>query len=329
MSVKKINFEQIALIVNKINLLKKLLPSGLVFCDAGAKGGMHELPKLAELSHLHAFEPNPSESDSLTANHYNKKFASARVYNTALSDVTGFATLNIMQRASMSSLLEPDFKNYNFHFGMMENYTDWKENISVKEKIKVEVTTLDKFGENSLTHIDFLKLDTQGTELNILKGAQRLLKEHGIYVVKTEVSFVPVYKDQCLFSEVDVFLRSHNMILIDCLFYENKVHEKPEIKNKSILKDVTRYSSGGDAIYMLNIECVPTYKQQEAALKTGIILAELRYKSQAYQLLTNYGGIDESTTVEIIELLSERNTKEKLKRLIKNFCPPLILTYFK
>lgn len=329
MSVKKINFEQIALIVNKINLLKKLLPSGLVFCDAGAKGGMHELPKLAGLSHLHAFEPNPSESDSLTANHYNKKFASAKVYNTALSDVPGFATLNIMQRASMSSLLEPDFKNYNFHFGMMENYNDWKENISVKEKIKVEVTTLDKFSENSLTHIDFLKLDTQGTELNILKGAQRFLKEHGIFVVKTEVSFVPVYKEQCLFADVDLFLRSYNMILIDCLFYENQTHEKPVTKNKSTLKDKTRYSSGGDAIYMLNIECVPTYKQQEAALKTGIILAELRYKSQAYQLLTNYGGIDESTTVEIIELLSVRNTKEKLKRLIKNFCPPLILTYFK
>ncbi len=46
--------------------------------------------------------------------------------------------------------------------------------ISVKE---VEITTLDKFCQiEAINEIDFIQLDIQGYELNVLKGASSILK---------------------------------------------------------------------------------------------------------------------------------------------------------
>jgi FkbM family methyltransferase len=53
--------------------------------------------------------------------------------------------------------------------------------------------------------IDFLKLDVQGAELDVILGATRLLK--GALLVHTEVEFIPMYTDQPLFGDVDVALR--------------------------------------------------------------------------------------------------------------------------
>lgn len=54
--------------------------------------------------------------------------------------------------------------------------------------------------------VDVLKLDTQGSELDILKGATQTLE--GFSWVVTEVEFVPLYESQPLFADVDTFLRS-------------------------------------------------------------------------------------------------------------------------
>lgn len=53
--------------------------------------------------------------------------------------------------------------------------------------------------------VDYLKLDVQGAELDILRNAAVTLAR--TLVVHTEVSFVPIYEDQPLFADVDVVLR--------------------------------------------------------------------------------------------------------------------------
>ncbi len=59
---------------------------------------------------------------------------------------------------------------------------------------------------------DVLKMDVQGAELDCLKGATRILKESVVFV-QTEVEFVPLYKGQPLFADVDAFLRSQGFML--------------------------------------------------------------------------------------------------------------------
>lgn len=50
--------------------------------------------------------------------------------------------------------------------------------IAYKEKIKVKLTTLDKFvEENNIKKIDFIKIDAEGSEREIIKGAKLIIKK--------------------------------------------------------------------------------------------------------------------------------------------------------
>jgi FkbM family methyltransferase len=54
-------------------------------------------------------------------------------------------------------------------------------------EIEVECTTIDIFcNEFGLDKIDYLKIDTEGSELNILKGAKKYLENKKINVIQTE-----------------------------------------------------------------------------------------------------------------------------------------------
>lgn len=59
--------------------------------------------------------------------------------------------------------------------------------------------------------IDFIKLDVQGSELDILKNGVNTLAN--TMVVQSEVEFVALYKDQPLFGDVQVFMRKQGFQL--------------------------------------------------------------------------------------------------------------------
>lgn len=64
--------------------------------------------------------------------------------------------------------------------------------------------------ENLVRGFDFLKIDVQGYELKVFEGAGRLLND--AVAVQTEVSFVPLYKEQPTFADVDSDLRARGFI---------------------------------------------------------------------------------------------------------------------
>jgi FkbM family methyltransferase len=59
---------------------------------------------------------------------------------------------------------------------------------------------------------DFMKLDVQGAEVDVLNGAEKMLET--VTVIHTEVEFVPMYKGQPLFAEVDQRLRQAGFSLL-------------------------------------------------------------------------------------------------------------------
>jgi FkbM family methyltransferase len=141
---------------------------------------------------LIGFEPNPVEFQKLIARPQPK-----RVYLPYAVGQGGEAVLNVCFAAGMSSLLEPNFKILR-HFHAFE---EWGQ---VVNRIPVVTRRLDDVSE--IKTVDYLKLDVQGSELAILRGGTRTLA--GTLVVHLEMPFVPLYRDQPMFGDIDIFLRS-------------------------------------------------------------------------------------------------------------------------
>ena len=71
------------------------------------------------------------------------------------------------------------------------------ERLSQVEKVDCQFTTLDDFcDENNVEFIDFLKIDVQGAEFKVLKGAKKALSEKRIGVIQLEVILVDTYIGQ-------------------------------------------------------------------------------------------------------------------------------------
>jgi FkbM family methyltransferase len=105
-------------------------------------------------------------------------------------------TLNVCELEGMTSLLVPDPA----HLALFNLFPIWGE---VKERIPVATHKLDDIAE--ITALDFLKMDVQGGERDVLAHGRAKLKD--AVAVQTEVSFVPLYQKQPAFGEIDLALR--------------------------------------------------------------------------------------------------------------------------
>ena len=105
-------------------------------------------------------------------------------------------TLNICQLEGMTSLLVPDPA----HLALFNLFPIWG---AVKSQIPVSTRKLDDIAE--IAHLDFLKMDIQGAEREVLAHGRAKLKE--CVVIQTEVSFVPLYQSQPVLGEMDLALR--------------------------------------------------------------------------------------------------------------------------
>jgi FkbM family methyltransferase len=305
---------------------KQIFASKEITCvDAGAAGGLSELHKLRKFINLFSFEPLSNSFSELKSNtHLTNQFKGHNVFPTALHSISGIAGLHIANRPSMSSLLEFDEEVFDKHFGFTRGSAGWKKSLLQVKTEKVNVTTLDIWSEeNKIQSIDFFKLDTQGTELEILKGAENLLANNKISVIKTEFSNFPVYKNQCLHPELDSFLKLNGFDLVDLIFYPDTVYQsgKCSVNDNKKLSQEPPIGAGGDAVYVLREE----FMEPDTALKAGFILGSMGYYGLASELLSNKAGLNKSETEKLmIEIAPKKNFKKKLKGFIS---PVLIKLY--
>jgi len=125
-----------------------------------------------------------------------KKGPRERYLPYALADGTE-RTLHVCELEGMTSLLVPDPA----HLALFNLFPTWGR---VKERIPVTTRKLDDIAE--ITALDFLKMDVQGVEREVLAHGQAKLKD--TVAIQTEVSFVPLYKDQPCFGDMDLTLRA-------------------------------------------------------------------------------------------------------------------------
>ena len=165
----------------------------------GSTGGWWTVPPLARIV---GFEPDADECARLNAALLPN--AAVRYVPTALGRATGTATLFVTEEPACSSLYPPDES-------LAARYPDLAGMRGVGE-VSLPVVSLDEWVESEGERdVVFAKLDTQGSELDILEGAPGVLA--GILGLEVEVQFAPLYRDSPVFADVDRNLRDHGLAL--------------------------------------------------------------------------------------------------------------------
>jgi FkbM family methyltransferase len=179
-----------------------LAPSRLTHVvDVGANpldgGTPPYLPMLkAGLCHVTGFEPQLRELLALQLAHGpNELYLPYAVGDGSSS------TLKVCRATGMTSLLEPDPT-------MLGLFPALQPCGEVIERIPVETRRLDDISE--IEHLDFLKIDIQGSELSVFQSGHEKLAE--AVAIQTEVSFMTLYLKQPSFGEVDSELRGQGFI---------------------------------------------------------------------------------------------------------------------
>ena len=168
-----------------INFIKNKNP--IYICDIGAS----LIDKTDFIDNLYnnsnckiiGFEPNIEEFNKLEKKNPNKNY-----YNYAIGDGSE-KILNVCKGVGMTSFLEPNID-------YLKNFSWFDTNSEIIKKEKVKTKKLDSLEEK----IDFLKIDVQGYESEVIKYGEEKIKNS--LVVQIETSPIPLYKNERTFSEV-------------------------------------------------------------------------------------------------------------------------------
>ena len=210
----------------------------------------------AGLAQVLGFEPVQSECAKLNA----CRRAGHCYLPCAIGDGSR-RTLHECNFSMTSSLYEPNS-------ALLDLYQNLGELCRVVGKQEIDTVRLDDVSE--ARDLDFLKLDVQGAERDALRGAEKTLPS--AVVVHTEVEFVPLYKDQPLFAEVDQELRRHGFWFHKFTGLAGRAL-KPILINQDVNATIGQLL-WGEAVYipeLMRLEALPAQK----LLHLAVILHEV------------------------------------------------------
>jgi FkbM family methyltransferase len=141
----------------------------------------------AGVARIVGFEPNAAEHARLE-----NAFPAPHVFHRAFIGSGGPATYYETSETMTGSLYEPNTP-------LLANYAGLSRQVALVARHPVETSTLDDV--LGATDVDMIKIDVQGGELDVFKGAGRALAN--AVVVHTEVEFAELYKGQPLFGDID------------------------------------------------------------------------------------------------------------------------------
>ena len=188
------------------SLLRRSLLVPMTLVDGGACRGDFTQLLLREFpdATIHAFEPDRDLATTLAT-----RFRDAprvRAWNFALHERNGHAELQRHADPATSSLLARPARARRYYHN----------SDAVVGTAQVATIALDGFiDEHAPGGVALLKLDTQGSELSILRGARRALARGAIEVVYTEFFVVPHYAGAPLLGDLIGLLAESGYSLFD------------------------------------------------------------------------------------------------------------------
>lgn len=148
----------------EFRILNKIIPTSKVVFDVGANRGDYssEILRINPKVKIHAFEPTPSSYKKLA------QLPNVTALNVAVGEKEENKVLYQMDRSTHNSF-----------------YTE----VGAGTAVEVKVITLDSYCQkNKINHIDFLKIDVEGHEYFVLKGAVGILKRKAVDYIQFEFS---------------------------------------------------------------------------------------------------------------------------------------------
>jgi FkbM family methyltransferase len=309
-----------------------LLTDQLTIIDCGAAGGsFQEWASLTDKIVIHGFDPDKDECQRLNEE-AKAKGLQHYYYPFLIAGDSEKRSFYLTNKSDSNSLFRPDDR---LIARFKQKYCDHQwistiETVGHKETIQVSTTSLNTWAhQHSIQDIDFIKLDVQGAELEILQGAGNLL--NNVIGMNIEVWFVPVYKGQPLFADIDMFVRNkqfdfYSFVINTAGQYTGRMASPVSFGN--ITSAFTQRFAGqlltADALYfkdpLHNSRPISTSKKLKL-----ICFAEMNYQVEyAFELLHNlirdYEGQQktQNTISQIIDEAASRYPAYVLKKQISN-----------
>lgn len=167
---------------NFLKYIKKILNKKIIHLDVGSRGGVLEVvSKYSDFIEVIMCEPEKKEAERL-------RKEKNKVIDMPLSKEPGKVSFFEVQLLDGSSIYKPqgpflDF--YNSDPAYLSLYDVVRETTLDCSSIDVELTNM------GISELDFLKIDTQGSELDIIKG----LGDYRPLVMQVEIQYLPLYHD--------------------------------------------------------------------------------------------------------------------------------------
>ena len=181
-----------------------------VVFDVGAHKGetINYLLKIKKIKKIYSFEPQDGSFDFLKKKYKNNK--KIILNKTALSKDNKKKFFYINELSSTSTFSKINKSSF---WLKIKNKILNKKN-KIKYKINIKTLTLDNYVKNKkIKCIDLLKIDTEGHELDVLKGSLNSLKKKKIKYILIEIHFSKMYENYSK-KKIENFLKKNNFLLI-------------------------------------------------------------------------------------------------------------------
>lgn len=145
--------------------------NGTIF-DVGANNGQSSVKFLETYpdANIYAFEPVETTFKELTS--HTSHYPNVHCYQIALGDKVGNKEIYVYPSSVLSSLIDVSPLNLP---------------VSMSQSVTIEIDTIDRFcSEHKIESIDLLKVDTEGFDLNVLQGAEGLLRQKAVNFIYFE-----------------------------------------------------------------------------------------------------------------------------------------------
>src|SRR5207244_7936744 len=161
--------------------------------DVGAGGGINRRRwgRFRNLTVI-GFEPDEREFTKL------KNSERHRWFQVALYGSEGVFDLNVTRYQTGTSLLEPNLE-------LIQKLNMPLSDFDILRKVPLRGRTLDALCREYSLVPHVIKLDTQGTQIDILRADERR-RRRAIFAVEAEVEFLPFFKNQGLFTSLHNYL---------------------------------------------------------------------------------------------------------------------------